>query len=149
MGRQCWKANVSWVINGIYELICIVTYVQKETSHILIVIFIFCLLKAPNPPNELQVVVANGTFKLIWNLPAIGIFVIKSYKISYTCNDWEDKCDIVINATESSCIIPNILPEKTYKFKIASCLENSYEGNPSVETLYYSECKFDEIVMQI
>lgn len=105
-----------------------------------------CLLIAPNPPNGLQVVVVNKTLKLIWTLPAVNIFIANSYKISYTWNDWNDKYDILVNADESSCNIPNILPEKIYKFIIASCLQDLYEGKPSLEILYCSGCKFDEIV---
>ncbi|XP_052065932.1 uncharacterized protein LOC127705644 [Mytilus californianus] len=101
---------------------------------------------SPNPPNELQVVVANRTLKLIWTSPPVNIFIANSYKISYTWNDWNYKDDIIVNATKSSCNIPNILPEKIYKFRIASCLQDSYEGKPSAETLYYSGCKFGEVV---
>lgn len=89
----------------------------------------------------------NRKLQLIWTPPEVNIFIAKSYKMSYTWNDWDEKDDITVNATELSCIIPNILPEKTYKFKIASILEDSYEGKASVETLFYSECKSDVIIL--
>lgn len=116
-----------------------------EFMDLLILICMVFFLKAPNPPNGLQVVVVNRTLTLNWTSPQLNMFKAETYKISYTCNDWEDNCEMIVNATNSSCIIPNVLPEKTYKFKIASCLQTSYVGKPSVEILYYSECKCVEM----
>lgn len=86
----------------------------------------------------------DGYLVLQWISPKEGLFLAETYKISYSWNENidEDHADhIYVIATESSQIIPNIFPAKTYRFTIASCLKN-FVGNPSKELIFRSGGKY-------
>lgn len=81
---------------------------------------------------------SGAQLKLFWiNTHIEGIGDLH-FKIMYTHNNWRNEEHIHVGKSESSCIIPNILPEKMYRFTITSILENSFEGEPSDEVTYNS-----------
>lgn len=83
--------------------------------------------------------------KLFWINKQIDVL---HFKVMYTHNNWRDKEHIYVGKSKSSCLIPNILPGKTYRFNITSYLENSFECYPSEEVIYNSESRYTSFVLK-
>lgn len=78
---------------------------------------------------------------LTWTKPPLKQRYIDSYKVEYTLNEWKDIKTSWSDRNESSCKIADILPLKTYRITIRSCLKNSFEGECSDEIIYISPGK--------
>ncbi|CAG2192461.1 unnamed protein product [Mytilus edulis] len=77
-----------------------------------------------SPSTELKAFPENGDLILTWSSQVYDKIKVNSYKIIYTSNSWINTTTISVSAEDMSCIIPDVLPMKTYRFKIASCLIN-------------------------
>lgn len=104
----------------------------------------YSLLYYAAPPTKLNTFPEPGNLTLTWAPPVQDDFKIEFYKILYTSNEWKDTENISVKATQLSCTIPNVLPMKTYRFTISSCLKN-VEGKPSIEHLFKSGGKYTEV----
>lgn len=93
-------------------------------------------------PSDLKAVPENGCLTLTWSFPVQNQIKVESYKIVYTCtsDDWTHANWISVDANELYCVIPNVIPMKTYRFKVSACVKD-HNGKLSDEHCFNSGCK--------